>query len=216
MEITAITSTPSPWVESTLKTRRIDTLLSKPLMQEGLTHLKSPSVPESPLPLQEPADVNPSSTTFNTTVRDFVACLWPHAKASAQQLGIDPGLLLAQAALETGWGEKQVAGSKNYFNIKARPGEPGIQSTTTEYVDAKPVSLKALFRQYQNAGESFFALTNLLKHADRYHALASLTNDPQAWLSALQSAGFATDPHYAEKVMAIYQSKTLRAAIKSL
>lgn len=215
MEITALTSTPSPWVEYTLKTRRIDTLLSKPPSPDALTNLKTRPVPESPLP-QQPTKLSTASAAFNTTVRDFVACLWPYAKASAQQLGIDPGLLLAQAALESGWGEQQVAGSENYFNIKARLGEPSVQSTTTEYVDEKPVSLKALFRQYQNAGESFLALTSLLKHADRYQVLAAHTKDPRAWLSALQRAGFATDPHYAEKVMAIYRGKTLQAAINAL
>ncbi len=141
---------------------------------------------------------------------DFVRRLAPHAEAAARELGIPGQALLAQAALETGWGAHQpeVGGrpSHNLFGIKAGPGWQGarVRRETLEYEDGVAVRRSEPFRAYASYAESFSDYVAFLKANPRYRE-ALQQKEPRAWFEALQRAGYATDPAYADKVMDVYR-----------
>ncbi len=167
--------------------------------------------------------VKPSATAANEppgrfeSAQDFIQSLWPEAQRAAAEIGIDPKLLLAQAALETGWGQKIIhhpdgRSSYNLFNLKASPPWQGeeIQVVTLEYQDGVAVKKRAAFRTYENYRQSFQDYVQLLKRP-RYAEALEHTADPNRYLKALQRAGYATDPNYADKILAIYRHETLAA-----
>ena len=138
---------------------------------------------------------------------EFLETLWPHAQKAAAEIGVDPKLLLAQAALETGWG-KSLSNGNNLFGIKADRRWDGAKSTanTTEFVGGVAVREQASFRNYGSYGDSFRDYVSFLKENPRYqHALANAEN-PRQFIAGLQKAGYATDPAYARKVIAIYEN----------
>lgn len=159
-----------------------------------------------PLSSNEVKDV----PVVNSNVQEFIKTVLPFAKQVAKIIGIDPKLLVAQSALETGWGkhfirdENQVS-ANNLFGIKASGNQPKIDALTTEYVDNKPVREVAGFKSYSSMLESFLDYISLLQ-TKRYEKALANAEDPRAFLTELQNAGYATDPEYANKVLAIYQN----------
>jgi flagellar protein FlgJ len=140
----------------------------------------------------------------------FVNALWPHAKAAAEELGVDPKLLLAQAALETGWGKSLLTyadgtHSHNLFGIKADKSWQGrrIVKSTLEYEAGTVVRRQAAFRSYDNFVDSFKDYVNFLKSNPRYANALAKADDPDAYIRSLQKAGYATDPKYAQKILSI-------------
>ncbi|KYP97217.1 hypothetical protein BG74_04370 [Sodalis-like endosymbiont of Proechinophthirus fluctus] len=136
-----------------------------------------------------------------------------HITASALQVARDSGLphqlIVAQAALESGWGAREIrtahgAPSYNLFGIKADAGWRGesTQITTTEYVDGVMQKVKAKFRVYASYGEALRDYTRLLTENPRYRRVMQARTPEQAARS-LQSSGYATDPHYADKLITI-------------
>nr|WP_236851756.1 glucosaminidase domain-containing protein [Candidatus Sodalis pierantonius] len=136
-----------------------------------------------------------------------------------QQLAQDltaRGVGLAQAALESGWGARKIrtahgAPSHNLFGIKADAGWRGesTQITTTEWVDGVMQKVKAKFRVYASYGEALRDYTRLLTENTRYRRVMQASTPEQAARS-LQSSGYATDPHYADKLITIIaQLKTV-------
>lgn len=141
---------------------------------------------------------------------DFVRDLWPHAVAAARKLGVSARVLVAQAALETGWGKHVIrrgdgATSYNLFGIKAGSGWDGVRVNvpTVEYRDGVAVREAAGFRAYRSLGDSFRDYVRLIRNNPRYRDAVAAAGDPSAYLRALQTAGYATDPHYADKIEAI-------------
>ena len=140
---------------------------------------------------------------------EFLARLRPLAESAAQRLGVAPEALLAQAALETGWG-RHVRGdrhgsSNNFFNIKAGSGwqGPTVSVQTVEYRDGIAVRERAELRAYPNAAASFADYVALIAGSPRYREALAAGTDSAAYLRALQRAGYATDPAYADKALAI-------------
>lgn len=156
-----------------------------------------------------------------TSVDDFVRSIWPKAKEAASVIGLDPKLLIAQAALETGWGKfitKDVDGnsSNNLFNIKAgnNSEQESVTVKTTEYIADTPIKMNASFRKYSSVEDSFNDYISLIKGSERYQgALASATN-PEIYVSELHKAGYATDPEYGTKILSIYHGNELNQAIQ--
>lgn len=151
------------------------------------------------------------------SAEEFVRALWPEAQRAAAKLGLDPKLLLAQAALETGWGKRIIhrpdgRSSYNLFNVKAAPSWRGeaVQVNTLEYQEGVAVKKRTAFRAYENYRQSFEDYLSLIQ-SPRYAEALSFAEDPHQYLSALKQAGYATDPHYADKVLAIYRRETLAA-----
>ncbi|MCA2016794.1 flagellar assembly peptidoglycan hydrolase FlgJ [Vibrio tritonius] len=136
----------------------------------------------------------------------FVRSLKPYAQKAAQALGIDSTLLLAQAALETGWGQKLVKNahhsSNNLFNIKANSAWQGnrIATQTLEYQNDIPVMEKAAFRAYPSYQASFDDYVKFLETNPRYSEALAQQGD-EAFIRGVHQAGYATDPNYADKVL---------------
>ncbi len=151
---------------------------------------------------------------------DFVNALWPHAAESAQTLGVPAHFLLGQAALESGWGKREIRdalgnNSHNLFGIKAGKGWTGavVEAQTTEYVNGVAQKKVEQFRAYDSYADSFRDYAGLLKNSPRYASLFGQELDASAFARGLQRAGYATDPMYADKLMRVINSGTLRQAI---
>ncbi|MEM6987163.1 MAG: flagellar assembly peptidoglycan hydrolase FlgJ [Pseudomonadota bacterium] len=152
----------------------------------------------------------------------FVQSVMPHARAAAESLGVDPRVLVAQAALETGWGrhvphDTQTTGF-NIFGIKADGRWDGdrVAWNTLEHdgVDFKPT--RAQFRAYDGVEHAVHDYVDFIQSNPRYRDAVTLADDPRAYVYALQDAGYATDPAYADKVLAILQGERLNGAVASM
>ncbi|MCW8863867.1 MAG: flagellar assembly peptidoglycan hydrolase FlgJ [Colwellia sp.] len=153
-------------------------------------------------------NVNFSTPSFDAP-KDFVTALTEPAKAVQEKLGVPFQVVIAQAALETGWGQKIIkhengTSSNNLFNIKADNRWAGekIQKETLEFEQGAMVKKSAPFRAYQNLSESFNDYVNFLSDSDRYQDALQNSGDVEHFLHGLQKAGYATDPQYANKIMA--------------
>lgn len=150
---------------------------------------------------------------------DFIERLRPHAEAAAQRLGLPAEALLAQAALETGWGRASMEtrngqASHNLFGIKADRRWSGDRATvqTLEYQEGIAVKTRADFRAYGSYAESFNDYVRFVSDNPRYRDAIDAAHDPQAYFHALQKAGYATDPAYADKVLSILQRPELQVS----
>lgn len=151
-------------------------------------------------------------------VHDFVKALLPYAKKAASALGLDPKILLAQAALETGWGRSVISkedgqSSHNLFNIKSsgKSADNAVKATTTEYYAHTPVKTSAEFKTYTDVGESFADYVRLLQDNERYGEALNQVGSPESFVHALHQAGYATDPNYADKILSIYHSDAMQS-----
>lgn len=150
---------------------------------------------------------------------EFVEQLMPHARRAAEQLGVDPRLIAAQAALETGWGEQLPSDGRgtsfNVFGIKAQPGWSGERtwSSTLEYRDGSFERSREPFRRYESLGDSVDDYVDFLRANPRYQqALDSAGDGAAAFARELGRAGYATDPDYADKVLGVMGSERLRGS----
>jgi flagellar protein FlgJ len=153
----------------------------------------------------------------------FVADIWPHARVAGQRLGVDPEVLVAQAALETGWGESIMQRpdgrpSFNFFGIKADAKWHGdrVLKPTLEFRDGVPERVKQPFRAYASAADGFADYTRLIGGSARYGAARASSSDARAYAHALQDAGYATDPDYAKKLLAVFAGDQLRLSLDGL
>lgn len=152
----------------------------------------------------------------------FVARLWPHARRAADELGVDPRALIAQAALETGWGKRlpshaDGSSANNLFGIKAT-GWKGrsVSNGTHEYVAGVRRNETASFRAYDSIGESFNDYVRLLKNNQRYAGALAAGTDIAGFARGLQRGGYATDPAYANKIAAIAGGDTVSRALAAI
>lgn len=151
---------------------------------------------------------------------DFVDTLMPYAERAAEELGVSPQVLIAQAALETGWGnhtQKLPNGQSSYnlFNIKAdqRWNGPKLHVNTLEYANGVASKEKAAFRVYQNYQHSFNDYVDFIKNSPRYEGALKQAEHPEAYAQQLQQAGYATDPAYADKVIDILHRDVVSAPL---
>ena len=156
------------------------------------------------------------------TPEGFVAGIWAHAQTAAKELGVDARALVAQAALETGWGKRQITHgdgrtSHNLFGIKAT-GWSGDRATvgTHEYVNGARRNETASFRSYSSPAESFADYVRLLKSNPRYQKALEAGTDVRGFARGLQQAGYATDPSYANKIASIAGGPTIERAVAAI
>ncbi|ENS1775192.1 flagellar assembly peptidoglycan hydrolase FlgJ [Vibrio parahaemolyticus] len=141
----------------------------------------------------------------------FVNSMKSYAEKAAKALGVEPSLLLAQAALETGWGQKVVqnarGSSNNLFNIKADRSWQGdkVTTQTLEFHDNTPVKETAAFRSYSNYQDSFNDYVRFLNDNPRYETALQQRGDSESFIRGIHRAGYATDPTYADKVLQVKQ-----------
>lgn len=148
--------------------------------------------------------------------KDFVLGLYDKAVAAAEKLAIDPKALLAQAAVETGWGKYVIQqndgnSSHNLFGIKADPRWEGKKAVvdTIEYVNQIPEKQQASFRSYSDFADSLSDYVDFIKSNPRYSEAIEKTENAANYFKSLQEAGYATDPSYADKVMSVYNGSLL-------
>ena len=146
----------------------------------------------------EPRSKLQSSTTFANKDK-FLAAMTPVAKEVAAGLGVSHKIVLAQAALESGWGST-VKGN-NLMGIKSHGEEGGVDVVTHEVVNGKKVKITDSFRQYDTPEDSIRGYGAFLKANSRHkYFLRAGAENEDAQLSALQSSGYATDPMYSQKL----------------
>jgi len=155
-------------------------------------------------------------TQFNSP-EEFTHHILPYAEKAAKELGVSPLVLVAQAALETGWGKavtqhKDGSSSYNLFNIKAdkRWSGDNVIKATLEYDNGMAKHEKASFRAYDSYADSFDDYVNFLRTNSRYDDVLRNQSTDQSYIKDLHKAGYATDPNYADKVINILQRDSLQ------
>jgi flagellar protein FlgJ len=148
--------------------------------------------------------------------RDFVRTRWNDAQEAAQVTGVPAQFILGQAALESGWGKREIkfadgSTSHNLFGVKATANwkGPTVDAVTTEYVGGVAKKTTEKFRAYASYAESFADYAKLIGNNPRYAATLK-SGDAAQFAQSLQKAGYATDPNYASKLTAVI-AQTLRA-----
>ena len=154
---------------------------------------------------------------------DFVRQLAPYAQKAAEKLGVSVRAVLAQAALETQWGQHMPAHSNgntsnNLFGMKAGQSWGGekVSVPTLEFEDGVAVHRRAQFRSYDNPGQSFDDYAQLIADNPRYAKALNHGEDVVGFARGLANGGYATDPSYAQKIVAIANSPQMRDALDAI
>ncbi len=159
-------------------------------------------------PIETPAGLHGHSAAFHQRMSH-------HAEAASRATGMPANYMLGQAALETGWGRKEIKGSDgtnshNLFGIKATGGWQGkvAEITTTEYIDGVKQERVEKFRAYDSYADSFKDFANLIQNNPRYKSVMANVKSINGYAHALQNAGYATDPNYASKLASVINKVT--------
>jgi peptidoglycan hydrolase FlgJ len=185
-----------------------------------------PAQPRAGLPrLQTGADDRSQAAAASSNIAEhaaqFVSQVLPTIRRAAQGLGVNPLGLLAQAALETGWGQRMPrtadgSPSLNMFGIKAGEEWSGRRAVadTVEFSGGVATQRRTAFRAYGSIEESVSDFANLLASSPRYRAAIATGGNAQAYVQSIAKSGYASDPEYGHKLNQILNSTTLRAALK--
>lgn len=180
-----------------------------------------------PMPLDKPfkgrEKADPSTIGIKQPMamspEDFVSKVKPYAEKAAEQLGVDSRVLIAQAALETGWGRHVIhresgESSFNLFNIKASNDWPQdrVSVSTIEFNNGVARHEQAQFRVYSDMAASFEDYTAFIGERQRYAGAVEKAENPYVYLKELQAAGYATDPDYADKVWRVFNTDAVQQA----
>ncbi len=165
--------------------------------------------------LKMSSDIQLKENNFETP-KDYIKTMRPYAEDAASKLGVPANILLAQSALETGWGNKVIQhqdgqSSHNLFGIKANEQWDGQHAhvSSLEYVNGNAKREVSSFRVYESYKQSFDDYVDFIKSNNRYHTALQKSGDGEGYIKALQDAGYATDPKYAEKVMDIVNREAI-------
>lgn len=200
--------------------RQLSTRLATAVPPEGDGMSSTmPALPQSvtPTPLDMPALERPATidavrpnASQPAHVRGFLERLAPHAEQASRATGIPAKFMLGQAALESGWGRREItaadgSASHNLFGIKATGNWKGkvVEAVTTEYVDGKAQTKVEKFRAYDSYADAFRDYANLLSRNPRYESVIANAQSVEGFAQGLQRAGYATDPQYAAKLTKI-------------
>ncbi|MGL4355857.1 MAG: flagellar assembly peptidoglycan hydrolase FlgJ [Aeromonas popoffii] len=188
-------------------------------MRADAQPLTVPRRPRRTVPPMGPAQgakaLDRTAQVFETP-EEFVNRLMPLAKKAADKLGLSPAVLVAQAALESGWGKRVIKNGEgqvthNLFGIKADPRWEGPKAVvnTLEYEQGVASRQKASFRSYESFEESFNDYVDFLTSGSRYKGALTKVDSPDRYFEALQQAGYATDPQYARKLKQVLRSDAI-------
>ena len=183
-------------------------------------NLQLPALPD----LDSSLPAGTSRGDFRPETRaDFVREVWPLAVRAGKQLGVDPRAIVAQAALETGWGRRLIrddagVSGNNLFGIKADRAWSGerVTVTTLEYEGGLPKPQRAQFRAYPDLATGFQDYVDFMRGNPRYSEALRTGGSAHEYAARLQSAGYATDPRYAEKIRSIIAGPTLSTVLPTL
>ena len=153
----------------------------------------------------------------------FVSDIWPHAKLASQALGVSAEVIVAQSALETGWGKFAMQfpdgrPSNNLFGIKAGQSWNGpiLTRPTLEFRQGVMETEVADFRVYDSISNALSDYVQFIQSNSRYRKALEHQGNDAHYLRELQQAGYATDPQYADKILNIVQSERLQQTLASL
>ncbi len=174
----------------------------------------------APRPAAEPAAAaTEAAAGASAGRRAYVDRVWPHAVEAAARTGVPAHFLVAQSALESGWGKRELRAadgspSFNLFGIKAGRRWEGstVEAPTVEFVKGAAQPVRAKFRAYGSYGEAFHDYARLLSSNPRFAGVIGQQDGVQ-FARSLQQAGYATDPLYADKLARIIGGTTLRQAL---
>jgi peptidoglycan hydrolase FlgJ len=146
----------------------------------------------------------------------FLESLFPAFQTVAEQIGLDPKALLAQAAVETGWGKYMIhsgngQNTHNLFGIKADRNWTGNKAVvdSIEFDQGVATTSKSPFRAYENFTDALQDYVNFVQQSPRYENALKKSSQPSQYFDELQQAGYATDPAYADKIMSVLNSELL-------
>jgi flagellar protein FlgJ len=186
------------------------------MLKRQLTGKTAPAAPKT----ASTGSSVPAAPPLAQTPQEFVHRVMPTIRRAAATLGIDPRGMLAQAALETGWGQRMPhaadgSSSLNIFGIKAGEEWTGARATadTVEFSNGVATQRRTAFRVYGSIEESVSDFAHLLKNSPRYREAIAAGGDAQAYVQHMGKSGYATDPEYANKLNQILNSSTLQAAL---
>src|SRR3984885_1588370 len=183
------------------------------LLKRQLAGRPAPAAPEL-------ASGRPRAAISAPTPAEFVHRMLPPIQRAAGALGVDPMGMLAQAALQTGWGQRMPrnadgSASHNMFGIKAGEEWAGARASadTMEVANGVATPRRTAFRAYGSVEESVNDFANLLKNSPRYRDVIAAGGDAGAYIAGMGKSGYATDPEYANKLNQILHSDTLQSAL---
>lgn len=185
------------------------------VMVRQLQHSSMAGVdPKADAVAPSPALKNAIPSAYNENFQqDFVKKLMPHAEKASSATGIPAHLMVGQAALESGWGRREIkmpdgTNSHNLFGIKAGASWNGkvAEVMTTEYHNGVANKQVEKFRSYDSYADAFKDYAGTLSSNPRYAEVLKQADSAQGFATALQKAGYATDPHYADKLNKVINS----------
>ncbi|MGN1281292.1 MAG: glucosaminidase domain-containing protein [Succinivibrio sp.] len=146
----------------------------------------------------------PENVSSAANEQEFVDMMMPYAVKAVEGIGFNPLVLVAQAALETGWG-KHVSPGNNYYGIKAGSSWKGDKETLTsaEFENGRFVDRDSSFRKYSGVLESMKDYIRFISDNPRYEKAVGKSYSPDEYFEEIQNAGYATDPNYADKLKKI-------------
>lgn len=234
-------ATPQDGAFDSEQTRMFTGMLDQQLAQSmadrgvGLADIMVRQLSQHPVPSAEfrvPGTQHPAFGTQNSALgtqhlpsaykgdvqQSFIDKMRPHAEQASRSTGIPAHLIMGQAALESGWGKREIrradgSDSHNLFGIKAGKDWNGrvAEVTTTEYHNGVASKQVERFRAYDSYVEGFQDYAKLLSDNPRYEAVLQQSGDAKGFAQALQQAGYATDPRYADKLAGVIGSIRARA-----
>lgn len=157
--------------------------------------------------------VDPKPVKMDGTKESFISALMPEAQRVGAEIGVDPRIIVAQAAQETGWGKS--APGNNFFGIKSHGKGGGQNFTTHEVINGKRVKINDSFRMYDSPEDSVRGYGEFLTNNPRYKPMLQAGSMDEQ-LAALGASGYATDPNYARSVGSIARSIPLPTETASL
>ncbi len=169
----------------------------------------NPPVTNNAIPkVQTPSHLSGHAATFHERLAG-------HAAKASKETGMPANYMLGQAALETGWGRKEITGrdgtnSHNLFGIKATGGWKGktVEIVTTEYINGVKQKRLEKFRAYDSYADSFKDFANLIQKNPRYQSVVQNIGSIRGYARAMQDSGYATDPKYANKLASVINKLT--------
>jgi flagellar protein FlgJ len=192
------------------------------ILKRQLTGKTAPPAPKTASGGATAAPPVQQTQVLAQTPAEFVDQVMPAIRHAATALGVNPLGLLAQAALETGWGQRMPrtsdgSSSFNLFGVKVGDEWKGARviADTMEFSNGVATPRRTPFRAYGSIEESVNDFANLLKNSPRYRDAIAAGGDTHAYFDRLAKSGYATDPEYANKLNQILNSGVLRAALPS-
>jgi peptidoglycan hydrolase FlgJ len=173
----------------------------------------APAAAPLSVPIDPALSGSPQASAPSTAERDFMQQHWTDAVRAQQLTGVPASFILGQAALESGWGSREIRGSDgqpsyNLFGIKAGPDWQGrsVQVTTTEFEDGVPQKRIQSFRAYDSYAAAFQDWALTIGRNQRYSAAVTPGAGAGGFAFGMQQAGYSTDPTYGEKLARVIRT----------